>query len=166
MSRNEGLAAARSGLLSFVDEAARQATQRLPRGGEKYLQGPIMEAEKRGYVACKDVMEVAYDMSDVFEASIEKAESGRGRLAEEIKKFKSQAANDAASIAAVGEKVRGEAQKIGRAFESIRSLLNSAEMLAAIENAERLAAALTAIENLKSARITFAVIDQEGKRET
>lgn len=170
MSKNRTLASTRTGLFSFVDEAARIANERLPgargaigpSGGETtYAMSPIVEAEKRGYLACTNVMEVAYDMGDAFEASIEKAAEGRSRLNEELKGFRSTTANDVASIAAVGEKIRTEAQKVGRAFESVRTLLNSSEMAAAIQNAERLAAALTALEKLKSARITFAVIDQE-----
>lgn len=159
--------------MCFVDEAARIANERLPgavgavgaTGGEQSYHRPtIEEAEARGYVACTDVMEVAYDMSDAFEASIEKAAEGRARLNEELKSFRSTATNDIASIAAAGERIRGEVQKIARAMEAVSLQMNSREMLAAIENAERLARALSAIENLKSARITFAVIDQEARR--
>lgn len=161
--------------MCFVDEAARAANEMLPgavgavgaTGGEQFYRRSVIDAaDSRGYLACTNVMEVAYNMSDAFEASIEKAADGRARLNEELKDFRNTATNDVASIAAVGEKIRGEIQKIGRALDTVRLQMSSREMLSAIENAERLAAALAAIENLKSARITFAVIDQEARRET
>jgi len=109
--------------------------------------------------ACASIMGTGNDMADAFEASIEKADEGQKVLASTLRRFRASAQNEIASITALGAKVRTEAGKVGITIDAVLKQMTGPEMIQAIENAERLAKALAAIEQLKTARITFAVID-------
>jgi len=123
-------------------------------------------ARFEGLARKANILTGAFDMTDAFDKAMDDAEEGRKRLNEQLKAFRSSIANDLSSIKASGEKVREESGKISQAFSSVMAQLNSTEMVTAIQNAERLAAALSSIEKLKSARITFAVIDTPVAQET
>jgi len=109
-----------------------------------------------------------YLMSDVTEA-YEKANlvisNANTAYNKTVVDFRSTIKNDMTSIAASADKVQKESVKLSAAYRASISLLNSSEMITAIENAERLAAALTAISQVQPNKIAFAVIETQTKGE-
>ena len=107
-----------------------------------------------------------YLMSDVTEA-YEKANlvisNANTAYNKTVVDFRSTIKNDMTSIAASADKVQKESVKLSAAYRASISLLNSPEMITAIENAERLAAALTAISQVQPNKIAFAVIETQTK---
>ena len=105
-----------------------------------------------------------YSMSDVSEA-YEKANivisNANTAYNKTVVDFRSTIKNDMTSISASADKVQKESVKLSAAYRASISLLNSPEMITAIENAERLAAALTAISQVQPNKIAFAVIDTQ-----
>lgn len=69
--------------------------------------------------------------------------------------------NDIASIKAISERIDREFQKLGAGMQFAIETMTSPEMMRAIDNAERIAAALKAINEIESAQLTFAVIDKK-----
>ena len=105
-----------------------------------------------------------YSMSDVSEA-YEKANivisNANTAYNKTVVDFRSTIKNDMTSISASADKVQKESVKLSAAYRASLSLLNSPEMITAIENAERLAAALTAISQVQPNKIAFAVIETQ-----
>ena len=105
-----------------------------------------------------------YSMSDVTEA-YEKANivisNANTAYNKTVVDFRSTIKNDMTSISASADKVQKESVKLSAAYRASLSLLNSPEMITAIENAERLAAALTAISQVQPNKIAFAVIETQ-----
>ena len=105
-----------------------------------------------------------YSMSDVSEA-YEKANivisNANTAYNKTVVDFRSTIKNDMTSISASADKVQKESVKLSAAYRASISLLNSPEMITAIENAERLAAALTAISQVQPNKIAFAVIETQ-----
>jgi hypothetical protein len=105
-----------------------------------------------------------YLMSDVNEA-YEKANlvisNANTAYNKTVVDFRSTIKNDMTSISASADKVQKESVKLSAAYRASISLLNSPEMITAIANAERLAAALTAISQVQPNKIAFAVIETQ-----
>ena len=105
-----------------------------------------------------------YLMSDVNEA-YEKANlvisNANTAYTKTVVDFRSTIKNDMTSISASADKVQKESVKLSAAYRASISLLNSPEMITAIANAERLAAALTAISQVQPNKIAFAVIETQ-----
>ena len=105
-----------------------------------------------------------YSMSDVSEA-YEKANlvisNANTAYNKTVVDFRSTIKNDMTSISASADKVQKESVKLSAAYRASISLLNSPEMITAIANAERLAAALTAISQVQPNKIAFAVIETQ-----
>ena len=78
---------------------------------------------------------------------------------EKLDAFRSVAKNDMSSLEAAARKTTEAAHKLNSSYGEVIAQLNGLEMRQAIENAERLAAAMKAISELQSHRLTFAVID-------
>jgi len=129
--------------------------------GLVYKTSIINKAREKGIFACANVMEVALDMSDEFEASIEKADSARQKLIDSFKEFRGEVKNDISSITAAGDRVREESRKIHMALENVSKLMNSTEMIKGLENVERLVTALRAMQELQGTKIAFALMNQE-----
>lgn len=78
-----------------------------------------------------------------------------------LKEFRSNIKNDVTSLEASARKSTEATNKMMAAYGHVIERLNSEDMLTAISNAERLAAAMTALANLQSHRLVLAVTDQE-----
>jgi hypothetical protein len=79
----------------------------------------------------------------------------------ELKVFRSAAKNDVSSLEAAARKTSDAAVRINSSYASVMALLNSEEMAQAVSNAERLAAAMTALASLQSHKLVFSVTEQE-----
>ena len=78
---------------------------------------------------------------------------------ERLTQFRSQCKNDVVSLEAAARKTEDAALRMNRAYTGMFEQLNGVDMMKAIENAERLAAALKALSELQAHRLTFAVLD-------
>lgn len=81
----------------------------------------------------------------------------------QLHNFRSQVKNDVASIEASGNKTVAALGRMNKAYNEVFQQLNSDDMLRAIQNAERLSAALQSINSLTNHKLTFAVIGNEKK---
>lgn len=106
-----------------------------------------------------------YIMSDVERAyedaneTIAKAQKAYGKI---LGEFRSTIGNDLKSISASADKTVSQYEKIRTAYVGTINLLTSDDMEKAIINAERLASALRTIGEVKSAEVSFKLMDQEG----
>lgn len=73
--------------------------------------------------------------------------------------FRGQVKNDSASLEAQARKTAEATNKMNASFRTVVATLTSAEMQEAVKNAERLAAALDALNSLKSHKLMFATVD-------
>lgn len=101
------------------------------------------------------------DVNVAYDEAREVIEKAAAAYSKTIADFRGTIKNDLTSISAASDRVTGEVGKMQRAYDKCALLLTSAEMVAAIGNAERLAAALGAISALQSHSITFAVLDKK-----
>ena len=105
------------------------------------------------------------NVNEALQQATEEIESASARLFKTRDRLKSELANDVASVASSATKITAQMQKISASVAEVQRQLTSTEMVAAVANAERLAAALAAINAIHSHKITFAVIDS-GKPQT
>lgn len=102
---------------------------------------------------------ICLDTEEAFAEGLQEIESAEKRLRVAIDRFRSTANNDLASIKSFSEKLSKEMARVQAQMSQTIALMNSPEMQAAVQNAEALATALCALQNLRSARLTLAVID-------
>jgi len=76
---------------------------------------------------------------------------------EKVKALKSNLQNDSASIKASAERIEKEFARVSASVANVSSVLTSPQFAEALANAERLAAALAAIQSLGSGSIAFHV---------
>ena len=81
-----------------------------------------------------------------------------------LQEFRSNVKNDITSLEATARRTTEAVVRMNKSYGDVITQLNGPEMLAAIANAERLAAAMQALANLQSHKLTFAVIDAQGSR--
>lgn len=79
---------------------------------------------------------------------------------DKLKKFRHQVKNDVSSLESSARKTTNAVQRMHTAYGGVIELINSEEMRQATENAERLAAAMTALAGVESHKMTFAVVDE------
>ena len=91
----------------------------------------------------------------------DKVHASADRYTKAVLKLRSEVKNDVASIAAMSSKSVSEIAKLDEAISKLQANMLSPEMITAIANAERLAAALQAISAVQSNSITFAVLDKK-----
>lgn len=100
---------------------------------------------------------------ETLEGQYEAAKDLWARYDSKLKDFRSAVKNDIASLEASGRSAFAAVNKIRDAHNKTIEVMNSAEMVQAIENAERLATALERIQALKSHKLTLAVLDASPK---
>lgn len=104
-------------------------------------------------------------MSDVERAYEEANETiNKAQLAynKTLGEFRSKIGNDLKSIGSSADKTVKEYEKIRSAYVGTINILTSDDMEKAIVNAERLANALKTIGEVKSAEVSFKLMDQES----
>ena len=101
------------------------------------------------------------DIDTAYERANEQVSKAQEAYNKTITTFRSTIKNDLATIGASADKVRNLAAGLGRESTAAIEIMTSPEMIRALENAERLAAALKAISELQSHSITFAILDRK-----
>jgi hypothetical protein len=118
------------------------------------IEGRDKSVGEKGY-------EIMSDVQEAYKKSQGDIDAACAAYNKSIDKFRSTIRNDLSSISSSAEKVKGECNKMGDAYQRAINTLTSEGMIAAIANAERLATALQAISELQSHSITFAVLDKK-----
>ena len=103
------------------------------------------------------------DVAEAYDKANEIIEAAQSAYTKTIDSFRGSIKNDVASIGSSADKIQKEAAKMASACKASVDLLVSPQMIAAIENAERLAAALTAISQVQPNKIAFAVIENKAQ---
>lgn len=85
-------------------------------------------------------------------------------LRKTVQLFKGEIKNDLSSMKAASDRVQSEVMQMGKAYKQAADLLITPEFKQAIENAERLATALKAIQDLSATKVSVAVF-AGGKNE-
>lgn len=103
----------------------------------------------------KGFMNVIEELKTDYEAAAAMWEQYEKKLDQ----FRSAVKNDVTSLEATARRAHDSAIRIQKAHADVFAQLNGAEMQTAIANAERLAAALTAIQQMKAHRVTLSVAE-------
>lgn len=98
------------------------------------------------------------DVKEAYEQAARDIAGAKEAYDKSVAAFRSQVKNDLASIAAAAERVKVESQKMNASYRATIDALNSDDMKRAIDNAERIAAALTSISGVRGSSLTFAVL--------
>lgn len=156
-SRNQRVADNHFGLVELIRSSERRAQNRFRNKADIY-DGQVINDYRHLFGAAK-VMQGALDMADAFDQALERATTGKEALIDALVGFRGQINNDLKSISSSGERVRDEVRKVSVSIQSAVTILTGADMEKALSNAERLVTALQAIQELKSTRLAFAVVD-------
>lgn len=89
--------------------------------------------------------------------SAERAEDSINRLRGVVNDFRSVLKNDLSSMKAASERVQNEVLQMHEKYRQAQTLLTTPEFAKAIENAERMATALKAIQELTETKVSVAV---------
>lgn len=102
------------------------------------------------------LMNVLEQLEGNYEAAALLWERYKTRLVD----FRSAVKNDVASLDAAAKRSTDATNKMVSAYGHVIEILNSTEMEKAVQNAERLAAAMQALANLQSHKLVLSVVDQ------
>ena len=102
---------------------------------------------------------IVSDVADAYDKATDLVEKANAAYKQVVESFRSTIKNDMASIAASADRTQKECAKMNVAYKTTLDTLLSQDMQKAIENAERLAAALEKIAEVKGHKLTFAVLD-------
>ena len=103
--------------------------------------------------ACMELEIVAKESSARVEQELQ-------RVKQAVMSFRETTKNDLASLKASSDRVQTETLKMSKQYKEAVDILTSPQFMQAIENAERLATALSAIQNLNQTKLSFAVFGQ------
>lgn len=81
---------------------------------------------------------------------------------DKLVKFRSEVKNDVDSLQAAARRTTDAVHRMTEAYSDVIAQLNSPEMAQAVANAERLASALSALAQLQTHKLVFAVSDQSS----
>lgn len=125
---------------------------------------PLRDWELRAFWATQ-TEQALMNIIETLEGQYDAAKDLWSKYDTKLKDFRSMVRNDIASLEASGQSAFKAVNKIRDAHNKTIEIMNSADMVKAIENAERLADALERIQALKSHKLTLAVLDASPKAE-
>lgn len=124
---------------------------------KKYLEHPKVQIVTNEFTFWKTSMEIEV----VAQESAKRVEQELARVKEAVWSFRETTKNDLSSLKAASDRVQTETLKMSKQYKEAVDILTSPQFAQAIENAERLAAALTAIQKLNQTKLSFAVFGQQ-----
>lgn len=89
--------------------------------------------------------------------SADRANTALENLDTTVRKFRERIKNDLSSMKASSDRVQSEVSQMSEKYKAAQAILTSPDMEKAIANAERLAAALQAISDLSTTKLSVAV---------
>jgi hypothetical protein len=113
----------------------------------------IVTNEFSFWKACMELETVAKESSARVEQELQ-------RVKQVVMSFRETTKNDLSSLKAASDRVQTETLKMSKHYKEAVDVLTNPQFMQAIENAERLASALTAIQNLNQTKLSFAVFGQ------
>lgn len=96
-----------------------------------------------------------------LKGNYEAAQALWAQYEDKLKAFRSSVKNDVTSLEAAARKTTESVHRMNAAYGHVIEQLNSAEMMQAVENAERLAAAMQALANLQTHKLVLSVVEQD-----
>lgn len=127
---------------------------------KKHLTHPKVQIVSFEFTFWKTNMEIEV----VAQESAKRVEQELARVKEAVLSFRETTRNDLSSLKAASDRVQTETLKMSKQYKEAVDMLTSPQFAQAIENAERLAAALTAIQKLNQTKLSFAVFGQQEDR--
>ena len=106
---------------------------------------------------------VGMETSIAATESTAKAQASIDSLKKTLDDFRGTVKNDLTSMKAASQRVQNEVLQMKESYKQAQDLLTSPDFTKAIENAERMAAALTAIQALTETKISVAVFGGDKK---
>lgn len=100
---------------------------------------------------------VSMEASIAATESTVRAQASVDNLKKTLVDFRGSIKNDLTSMKAASERVQNEVLQMREKYKQAQDLLNSSEFVKAIENAERMATALQAIQTLTETKVSVAV---------
>lgn len=100
---------------------------------------------------------VSMETSIAATESTVRAQASVDNLKKTLVDFRGSIKNDLTSMKAASERVQNEVLQMRDKYKQAQDLLNSPEFIKAIENAERMATALQAIQTLTETKVSVAV---------
>lgn len=100
---------------------------------------------------------VCMETSIVSSEAAERAQADVAKLRATLDAFRGAVKNDMTSMKAASDRVQTEVQQMRDRYKQAQDMLTSPDFLKAIENAERMATALQAIQKLTETKISVAV---------
>lgn len=108
-------------------------------------------------IAFYNFWKVCMEASIASIESAERAQSAIAKLRTTVEDFRGSIKNDMASMKAASERVQNEVQQMRERYKQAQDILTTPDFMRAIENAERMAKALEAIQKLTETKISVAV---------
>lgn len=93
--------------------------------------------------------------------AVKQTEDAFGRFDAARKRFRSEIKNETSSIESAARKIAAEFDRVARAVSEVQGILTSGQFVDAIKNAERLAAALNALQGATAANIQFVITPRQ-----
>lgn len=114
--------------------------------------------EKLDGVSALHVMwRIGMEISIVSSEAAERAQADIAKLRSTLDGFRSAIKNDMTSMKAASDRVQTEVQQMRDRYKQAQDMLTTPDFMKAIENAERMATALQAIQKLTETKISVAV---------
>lgn len=102
---------------------------------------------------------LSMESSIVAVEATERAQESIEFLRKTVNEFRNVIKNDLVSMKAASERVQNEVMQMHDKYKQAQSLLTTPDFLKAIENAERMAVALKAIQDLTETKVSVAVFN-------
>ena len=100
---------------------------------------------------------ICMEASIVSSEAAERAQTDIAKLKSTLDGFRSAIKNDMTSMKAASDRVQTEVQQMRDKYKQAQDMLTTPDFMKAIENAERMATALQAIQKLTETKISVAV---------
>lgn len=108
---------------------------------------------------------MAMDIEAIATETSGAAEESLRSLKLALDKFKSTLANDLTAIKSASARVQSEAVQMKQSYSAAQEMLTTAQFERAVLNAERMAAALTAISELSETKLSVAVFSGGSRQD-
>lgn len=145
-------------VLSSPIKAVLSTAYRKPLGdreGGAYRVGHLRSLEDT--IVYANYWKVCMETSVAAIEAAERAHASINQLRGVVDSFRSSVKNDISSMKAASERVQTEVSQMREQYKKAQEVLTSQEFLRAIENAERMAQALQAIQGLTDTKVSVAV---------
>ena len=102
-------------------------------------------------------------LDEIASEAANKSNQSMQELLKTVDEFRGSIKNDLSSIKATSDRVETEVRRMGKAYSDAAQVLTSNQFVEAVANAERLAAALEKISQLRGQRIDLTFLAEKSE---